>query len=507
MAKWVFLALLLAATGAVHAAVIRGVVVEHQTGHPLARSRVVVQPVAGTAGTTLSMRTNSNGVFEFPPVPAGAYLVTVSRRSFAPLQYGQKRWKAAGVPVVLDDKSAANLNFRLQRFGSITGTVVDENDVGLPEHDVMAYRNTRPPQVVARAVTDDRGMFRLWGLEPGSYLVRTAAKKYDDDTYLPTFARETPRVEEAGAVEVGLDQQVEQVNVRPLPGRLYSVGGQAIASQQTPVTVTLVSDVGSETTVSDSAGRFQFNPAPPGPYEIYAQTAVDRRLGGGLQAGYLPLIVDRDRSETRMRLGSLTDLQVVVEDTNGQPVDATLFQLQARRKNLSGDGQPETMRLRQGHAQLLPSRWNLSLAPISAYYVTGFSGPKGDGVERGRADGWNEILAAEGQITVKFILSPTPGILHGTVTSSDGLATVGAPVYLEAYDPVTRKRLTDLRVTRTDLQGKYQFYGLPPGIYRVLSTFEYQSPDQAAMEAAAALQVKVEESRDIAQDLVLYVIR
>ncbi|MBZ5624748.1 MAG: carboxypeptidase regulatory-like domain-containing protein [Acidobacteriia bacterium] len=503
MPKWLLLTLL---AGALNAAVIRGVVVENQTGKPLARALVVAQPVAGTAGVTLSARTNSYGAFEFPAVPAGAYLVTASRRSFAPLQYGQKRWKAAGVPVVLEEAGAAALNFRLQRFGAITGTVVDENDVGLPEHEVTAYRNTRPPQLVARATTDDRGMYRLWGLEPGSYLVRTAAKKYDDDTYLPTFSHETSRVDEAHPTEVALDQQSDQVNVRPFPGRLYTVAGQALMYPQAHVTLTLVSDVGSETTTSDGAGRFQFNPAAPGSYELYAQAQGTTRGGGSLQAGFIPLIVDRDRADTRIRLGNLADLQVLVEDTQGQPVDAALFQLTARRKNLSGEGPLETLRTKQGHVPLLPGRWDLALAPISAYYVAAFSGPKGDGVVRGRADGWNEILATEGQMAVKFILSPAPGLVHGTVTSNH-LPAAGAPVYLEAFDLETRKRLTDLRTTRTDLAGKYQFYGLPPGNYRILSTFEYQSPDPAAMEASSPLPVKVEEARDVSQDLELFVIR
>ena len=228
MPKWLLLLLAVSAlaTGALQAAIIRGVVVEHQTGRPLARALVTVQPVAGTAGAPLSVRTNLYGAFEFPPLAPGAYLVTASRRAFAPMQYGQKRWKSAGIPIVLDDTGAAALSLRLQRFGSIAGTVVDENDVGLPEHEVMAYRNTRPPQLAAHATTDDRGMYRLWGLEPGSYLVRTAAKKGDEDSYLPTFARETSRLEESRPIEVELDRQADDVTVRPFPGRLSSVAGQ-----------------------------------------------------------------------------------------------------------------------------------------------------------------------------------------------------------------------------------------------------------------------------------------
>ena len=47
-----------------------------------------------------------------------------------------------------------------------------------------------------------------------------------------------------------------------------------------------------------------------------------------------------------------------------------------------------------------------------------------------------------------------------------------------------RKRLIDVRETRTDIHGQYQFQGLSPGNYRILSTFEFHAPDPATMELA-----------------------
>src|ERR1700684_2113901 len=77
----------LAWVGALHAAVIQGAVVEAQTGRPLARTLVVASPVAGTAGTGKSIRTNIYGTFELEGLAAGAYIVTASRRAFATTQY------------------------------------------------------------------------------------------------------------------------------------------------------------------------------------------------------------------------------------------------------------------------------------------------------------------------------------------------------------------------------------------------------------------------------------
>ena len=96
--------------------------------------------------------------------------------------------------------------------------------------------------------------------------------------------------------------------------------------------------------------------------------------------------------------------------------------------------------------------------------------------------------------------------MQGVVKAS-GEPAAGAPVYLEAYDPESKRRLLDLRTTRTDMRGAYRFDGLAPGVYRVLSTFEYGSPDVAQMELAGAQTVRVAWSGNQTADLDLYEIR
>ncbi|HJT89059.1 MAG TPA: carboxypeptidase-like regulatory domain-containing protein, partial [Bryobacteraceae bacterium] len=94
------LPLALAVSG-LHAAAIRGTVVEGATGKPLARALVVLEPVRGTEAQAARMRTSSFGTFEFSALPPGAYLITASRDGFAPVHYGQKHWGAAGRPLRL----------------------------------------------------------------------------------------------------------------------------------------------------------------------------------------------------------------------------------------------------------------------------------------------------------------------------------------------------------------------------------------------------------------------
>ncbi len=490
---------LLAWAGALHAAIIQGTVVEAQTGRPLARTLVTASPVAGTTGSEISKRTNVYGVFELEGLTAGAYLVTASRRAFATTQYGQKQWKSAGLPVVLEEPQKMQIEIRLPRLGAITGKIMDENEVGMPEHDVVVYRNTQPPAYINRVSSDDRGIYRFGGLEPGSYLIRTAAKTFEDGGYLPTFYKDVTVVDRARQVDVMLDQQAEDINVRPMPGRLFRVAGVATtATMLMPIAVTLVSDMGSETVTADSRGHFQFNPQAPGKFEL---TAVS-----GPYAGYMPFELERDQTDLRIGASRLPGIIVSFEDNKGGRVDPAAVQVLARRRQLSGPGPADTLHLEDGRASLEPGRWEFALSPNPAYYAVGFM--MNNRPVTGRADGWNDVNYLSGPnytaASIKFTLSASPGAVHGAVNYSSQ-SVAGVPVFLEPYDLESTKRIAQVFMTRTDARGQYRFNGLAPGQYRLLGTFEYRSPDSEEMEAARSIMVKIEETRDLQQDLDLYV--
>jgi|GEM_PF-1390073 len=155
MCKWL---VFLLAGGALQAAIIKGSVVENQTGKALARTLVSIQPLPGGAGPTGTVRTNSYGMFEFVDLPAGGYLIQAARRGFMPAQYGQKNWRAAGQPVVLDKDQSTFLSIRLARFSSISGIIVDENDLTAAPRIVAAQEGrvllTRGDRAYARGQGD-----------------------------------------------------------------------------------------------------------------------------------------------------------------------------------------------------------------------------------------------------------------------------------------------------------------------------------------------------------------
>jgi hypothetical protein len=156
-------------------------------------------------------------------------------------------------------------------------------------------------------------------------------------------------------------------------------------------------------------------------------------------------------------------------------------QILIRHRDLASTGTPQTL---HAPSTMAPGRWELALAPTQSCYAVSFSGGRG-----GRADGWNEVeLAAGVNAEFAFVLSPHPAALHGTVQEGDK-PVAGVPVYLaaEGLEP---------RMTRTDTAGRYEFYGLAPGSYRLLASFD-------GAESGESRSTDVQEGRDQAVDLSL----
>ena len=495
MRKWLLPPLL---AGALQAAVIRGTVVENFTGQPLSRASVLLEPVPGSPGTRMTAHTNRFGFFEFAGEPAGMYLLQASRVFFVTAQYGQKRWNSSGMPLVVTESETAFVNMRLARFGSIAGTVVDENDVGQPEFEVAAYLNTSPPQLVAKATSDDKGAYRIYGLLPGEYTVRTVGKQLEETGYKPTFAKEAEEIGQARTVDVELEQQVNLINVRPLPGQLYSLAVDAtpLDPMDMPVTLTLASDMGRQIV---KAAAHTFTGLPRGDYEVSAEAPSDTPL---LQANYQRISLGRDTAVS-LPLRKISPIRLQFDGVPQQMAADGSLKVMARRKDLAGTYDPRI--LKGSSAILAAGRWEFALDPTDGYYAAGFSGP-GPYRRTALAEGWNEATVTTNGGTVRFTLSSNVASLHGIVRDA-GEPVTGAPVFLEPMDLDPARRVTGTYVAITGQHGQYRFASLAPGRYRLLSSFEYQMPDSKTMGNAGAREVQLDAHTDATRDLDLYVIR
>jgi len=489
--------------GMLHAAVIRGTVVENLTGHALAHASVTLEPVQGSAGTRMTGHTNRYGLFEFAGATPGVYFLQATRVPFLTAYYGQKRWNSAGKPLTITESEAPFVTIRMMRYAAISGRVVDENDVGQPLFEVTAYRGgILPLQPVAKGLADERGDYRIYGLLPGDYVVRSVGKQLEAVGYKPTFAHETESPDEARIVDVEMEQEFREVKLRALPGQLYSltVSASPMEPPDAPVTLTLASGMGRQVVKSSS---HTFTGLPRGDYDVFAEAPSDPP--GSLQGGYQRISLGRD-SSVSLSLRKV-DLPFQFEGVPAHLVEDGTVKLLGRRKDLSGAHDMQVIKLADRRASLAAGPWEFAIAPLDGYYVSDFMS-SGGYRSRKHAEGWNGMVVMPGPYGsfARISFSSGTGALHGAV-SDGGDPVVGAPVFLEPVDVEPERRITEAFVTTTDTRGQYRFSGLAPGHYRVLSSFEYQMPDSRIMTEARAKDLQIEARGDAAADLDLYVIR
>ena len=157
-------------------------VTDDATSRPIRRATVTLTPPDQRA-SHLTM-TDDAGAFVFRDLAAGRYTITAKRAGFIDATYGAKRPRGLGSAVsVAEGEHRQGLTLKMLRGAVISGTVRDAQGEPLPGQTVSvmgyayAYTGERILGLSSRALglatqtTDDRGMYRMYGLPPGEYLV------------------------------------------------------------------------------------------------------------------------------------------------------------------------------------------------------------------------------------------------------------------------------------------------------------------------------------------------
>jgi hypothetical protein len=205
-------------------AVVAGVVTTDETQPaPVRRARVTLTDSTGRQGATTI--TDDAGAFVFTSMPAGRFVLAARKESFVPAVHGSARPGGTGVPIVVTaDQRVEGLVLRMVRGGVITGTLRDVRGNPASSITVTAeragFQDGRPALIpvpgVRPSVTDDRGMYRIWGLPPGEYFVSTDARyTVVDSPVRPTTAADIQRALQMTTVRPGTS--TSNVGQPPVP--------------------------------------------------------------------------------------------------------------------------------------------------------------------------------------------------------------------------------------------------------------------------------------------------
>jgi len=270
------------ATGAITGRIV------NENGQPLPGAFVQVRAVGGN-GLGQTTTTDREGEFRLNNLDRATYVVNASMPAYTPAP----RDPSTPAPTYhLGDK----VNLTLIKGGVVTGTVTNaagDPVVGINVRvQLVRDANGRrlPSGYVRERSTDDRGVYRAYGLPAGTYVVVAAPATYassepgaydgDAPTYAPSSTRDT-----AAEISVRAGEEVSGVDIRyrAEQGRVISGVVNTPPDSAFNVLLTPSGDAGAPftTTFYQATGNrdFVFNGVADGDYQLVVM--ANARAGGG----------------------------------------------------------------------------------------------------------------------------------------------------------------------------------------------------------------------------------
>ena len=463
------------------AGTVSGQVVAAATGRPIPGAMVMYNE--SDAGRTLAV--DADGRFQFQ-LGSSQYHLRASAPGYILHTYGREPMLGDTLIALPPGGNLTGLVLRLHRGSTIAGRVVDERGDPVVRGTIRPFRRSGAPGnalvivnyarlgvslgALPRTETDDRGEYRLTGLEPGDYLIGVV------DRTSVTFAPGTATLKAATPVRVGIDEEKPGVNIQvksvPLGTIAGTISGPRAAGTPAPqvsVELTPDPDEGSLPAVRATAQgeRFEFSGIPAGRYTLFV------RPGPTLDAPRVwareSVVVSADAVAARpitLRAGGRVAGRAMSEST--MPLRA-LMRLElgpigadrSASRTLAAvgdDGSFVFAGLSPGSYQWMPSMlYGVSSPRILAAYL------KNEDV--------TDVPLVIGPTTVidnMRVAIETAAEIVGTVRdAADRPATAGAVIVA----PLDRRHVNEvsrrLRVVRADTNGVFRVRGLPAGKYRV----------------------------------------
>ena len=229
-------------------AMVRGRIVDGQTGAAIARARV---RLGGQGAPRPPVLSDSQGAFAFTGLPAGVYSLTADKATYLSGSYPDRRpslrASVARALILRDDEVVDNLTVPLYHGSAISGRVLDEHGdpvefaqvFALPARSAGAGSGPR-----YGGQSNDIGEFRIGRLAPGRYvLMATVNQRMLDGPMIeaaplpqpvPSYYPSVLSRSEAQPIALGRGQTASGIDLVMLEGVPTVVTGRVIATDGQP---------------------------------------------------------------------------------------------------------------------------------------------------------------------------------------------------------------------------------------------------------------------------------
>ena len=480
---------------------------------PVARASVRIEG----PGVDRAVRTDAAGVFSLLGLPPGHYSIRADVNERMSWHFGQRAPGETGRPInVARNQAVQGIEVVLPPARTISGVVVDEHGEAVQGARVQAWqlRYTAGRTVTVAAgnarVTDDRGRYRLWGLQPGSYLVSAfvdgvVAGDGSQSAYAKTYFPGTAMVSTALPIDLREDATA---NIAFAATGLSEVRGVARDGDGSLVagTARLVENrragVVSEPRVVDLKpdGSFVFQHVPAGPYVLQVRGDGPGRTG---LFGSQELLVGNEPANVILPTSYGANVQGRIQ-FDGQaegvrvPVGVGTVALDDRARD-------PTTGVVAGSTEFfitnLFGHTALSLRTSSdEWFLKSWTIRGTDVVDTGYDFGTGPDEIDDSQIVLSRNGAVLSGLASDGLKPADDYAVVVFPVSRESRWPGSRR----MKFVRSAFGGEFRVSALPSGDYFVVAVGrlsgsrdggEWQNPDLLLQLEARAERVTLTEGQ------------
>jgi carboxypeptidase family protein/polysaccharide lyase family 4-like protein len=468
---------------------------------------------------TFQAKTDDDGIYHVTGVPVGSFVVAPVAPALVISEVNESWGRSL---VVNEGDTIEGINFDLLRGGVITGKVTDDDGNPIIAQTVSLLRvdsgGSSGPYGPGMFETDDRGIYRIFGVAPGHYKVSVSDNHFGSGTVrsrsLPaTYHPNTTDSTKAAIIEVGEGTEATQIDItvsRAIEG--FTVSGQVIdqatsnpisnariyLTRITVIDASTTSGIGGATDVrSNGSGAFRLDNLSPGKYTISIEPPADASL---IVEPVNFDLLDADVSGLVIKTsnGASVSGTVVLEggstDVGGRPPKLWVYaHVKDEGGGFSSTRPAETKpdgSFRAGG--LLPGT-----VSFSGGTFTQFGDAKRLTISRIERDGVAQPNAITIQGTeqirgITVVLSYSSGSLRGLVRVLNG--ALAAPGHLFAV--LKAPNDPNEHSTQVDARGRFLIENVGPGTYE-LTVHYYDNAPRKFAEAKQTVKVNAGETADV----------
>lgn len=436
-------------------------------------------------------KTDEEGNYRIDGLPAGQVRIMPIAKSFALANTKVGQSQGAQIINIGEGEVIKNVDFQLLRGGVITGRITDPDGNPLVgEHVAVNGQNTRHEVWIleGRYRTDDRGVYRVYGLAAGEYTVSAGHDGHSGmgrlgSLFSKTFYPGTPKQSEAKVLELKEGAELANIDFSivkaptgfAVSGRVLDNAGQPVANLT--IGYTPVEDRGNglgnmnmPPTPTDANGAFRIEGVQPGSYAAFT-------LGGPAQTGsYSELtkfeVSDKDVTGIviTLRPGVSISGVAVVDNSSDPAVIAGLQSLQifaySQTREMAAPSYATSKILPDGSfsfAGLQPGKVRIGIQQ--------FPQPaKGLNLARIEIEGMVQetvdVTAGADLKGVRLIFNHGVGALRGLIKIEGGSLPEGTRIMISLRQPGNTMQ-TYPRPVEVDSRGHFFADDIPPGNYEV----------------------------------------